>query len=216
MLGRRHVLFKLVGALQDLVVLLDLGREGVQLDLHDGPRLGIGEDHADKRYDPGYARDDDRFHKELPPELAVTSSGGSVQPCHNLLGSREIPRCARRVDAEVRVRRLAAGPHGAVAAHERGRAVVEALRPADAARRQGPTRVGIERGQPLAAGERVVQVGQRRGVEPAEAQRGHRCGGELEPRRAHASAGQSCHSSVGKRHSRVGVRAAAFGLSRGV
>ena len=42
-----------------MVVLLDLCREGVQLDLHDGPVLRVGEDHPDQRHDTGDARHDD-------------------------------------------------------------------------------------------------------------------------------------------------------------
>ncbi|ANE22354.1 hypothetical protein AAY81_03510 [Denitrobacterium detoxificans] len=58
-LRHRHVLLELVGALQDLVALLDLCREGVQLDLHDGPALRVGEDHPNQRHDTGDARHDD-------------------------------------------------------------------------------------------------------------------------------------------------------------
>ena len=54
-----HVLFESVGALQDLVVLLDLLREGVELDLHDGSALRVGKDHPNQRYDTGNARHDD-------------------------------------------------------------------------------------------------------------------------------------------------------------
>ena len=50
-----HVLLESVGALQDLVVLLDLLREGVELDLHDGSALGVGKDHPNQRYDTGNA-----------------------------------------------------------------------------------------------------------------------------------------------------------------
>lgn len=59
MLRDSHVLLEPVGALQDLVVLLGLCREGVQLDLHDGPALRVGEDHAGQRDHPRDARDDD-------------------------------------------------------------------------------------------------------------------------------------------------------------
>lgn len=59
MLRDSHVLLESVGTLQDLVVLLDLCREGVQLDLYDGLALRVGEDHADQRDHPRDARDDD-------------------------------------------------------------------------------------------------------------------------------------------------------------
>ncbi len=55
----RKPLFQAVCPLDELVVLLDLCREGVQLDLHDGPALRVGEDHPNQRYDTGNARHDD-------------------------------------------------------------------------------------------------------------------------------------------------------------
>lgn len=54
-----HVLLEYVGALQDLVVLLDLLREGVELDLHDGSALRVGKDHPNQRYDTSNACHDD-------------------------------------------------------------------------------------------------------------------------------------------------------------
>ena len=63
------------------------------------------------------------------------------------LSSRKVTRRARRVDAEIRVRRLAAGLHGAVAADKRRGAAVEAPRSADAARRERPRRIRIDRGK---------------------------------------------------------------------
>ncbi len=55
----RKPLFQAVSPLDELVVLLDLLREGVELDLHDGPALRVGEDHPNQRYDTGNARHDD-------------------------------------------------------------------------------------------------------------------------------------------------------------
>ena len=67
-------------------------------------------------------------------------------------GCRDISWRARGVYAEVRVGRLAAGPDRSVASHQVGGTRVEALRPAYAARRQSPRRVGVDRGQRRAAG----------------------------------------------------------------
>ena len=55
----RKPFFQAVGPLDELVVLLDLLREGVKLELGYGPALRVGEDHADEGDHPRYARDDD-------------------------------------------------------------------------------------------------------------------------------------------------------------
>ena len=97
--------------------------------------------------------------------------------CPQLLCRCQIPRRARRVNAEVRVRRLAAGPRRAVAAHEAA-ATVEALRARDPARRQRPGRVCVDRRQVRAPRERVEQVRERGRVESAEVDRRECAGAE--------------------------------------
>lgn len=105
--------------------------------------------------------------------------------CPQLLCRCQIPRRARRVDAEVRVRRLAACPRRAVAAHEAS-AAVEALRARDAARRQRPGRVRIDRRQVRAPRERVEQVSERRRVEAPEVDGRERARRERVAHRPHA------------------------------
>ena len=83
----------------------------------------------------------------------------------------DIPRRARRVDAEVCVSRLVAGPHGTIPTNKRRRARVEALRPRDSTRRQRPRRVRIDGREVRAPRERVEQVRQVRRVEAPEVDR---------------------------------------------
>ena len=104
-----------------------------------------------------------------------------------LVHRSDVSRRARRVDAEVRVARLAAGPHGAVAAHERRGVRVEALRARDSARRQRPRGVRVDGREVRAPRERVEQVRQVRWVEPAEVDRRERAGAERVAHRAHAA-----------------------------
>lgn len=85
----------------------------------------------------------------------------------------DIPRRACRVYAEVRVARLAAGPHGVVASDKRIRARVEALRSRDPARRQCPRRVRVDGREVRAPRERVEQVRQVRWVEAPEVTKIH-------------------------------------------
>ena len=114
--------------------------------------------------------------------------------CPQLLCRCQIPRRARRVDAEVRVCRLAARPHGAVAADEAA-AAVEALRAREAARRKRPARIGQDGREPAAPRERVEQVRERRWVEAQEVDRGEGAGRERVAHRAHAvQVAQAAHA----------------------
>ena len=82
----------------------------------------------------------------------------------------EISWRARRIDAKVRVAHVRARPSRPIAANEVP-AVVEALRSAEAARRQSPGGVGVDRRERRRPAKAVVEVGERRRVEAPEIER---------------------------------------------